>query len=65
MRSPEHRELAVDELYRATDPAAFSFQTTAELPDLPHPVAQSRATEAIELGAAIDVEGYNLFVLGA
>jgi len=51
-------------LYRCCDPQLLDFETTDELPDLDDLVAQERATEAIHLGASIDQEGYNLFVLG-
>ncbi len=62
MESP--RELSPSELYQACDPERLSFESTSELEDLKHLVAQERATEAVELGANIDVDGYNLFVLG-
>lgn len=58
------RELSVDELYQACDPDRLSFDSTTELEDLQHLVAQERATEAVELGTSIRVEGYNLFLLG-
>jgi lon-related putative ATP-dependent protease len=51
-------------LYRSCDPEQLGFKITSELPDLEHLVAQERATEAIHLGASIEHEGYNLFVLG-
>jgi predicted ATP-dependent protease len=57
-------ELPVSALYRSCDPQQLDFETTNDLPDLDHLVAQERATEAIHLGASIDQEGYNLFVLG-
>ncbi len=62
MASP--RELSPSELYQACDPDELSFESTAQLEDLKHLVAQERATEAVELGANIAVDGYNLFVLG-
>ena len=61
---PGPRELSVAELYRSCDPRALDFETTRELPDLDHLVAQDRATDAIQLGTSIEQEGYNLFVLG-
>jgi lon-related putative ATP-dependent protease len=61
---PAPRELPVSALYRSCDPHQLDFETTNELPDLDHLVAQERATEAIHLGASIEQEGYNLFVLG-
>jgi lon-related putative ATP-dependent protease len=51
-------------LYRSCDPQQLDFETTNELPDLDHLVAQERAAEAIHFGASIKQEGYNLFVLG-
>jgi lon-related putative ATP-dependent protease len=51
-------------LYRSCDPQQLAFETTSELEDLEHLVAQDRAIEAIHLGASIAHEGYNLFVLG-
>ncbi len=58
------RELPVAALYRSCDPRTLDFETTEELPDLDHLVAQNRATQAIQLGASIAQKGYNLFVLG-
>lgn len=57
-------ELPLSALYRYCDPEELGFETTSELEDLDHLVAQERATEALELGASIEQEGYNLFVLG-
>jgi hypothetical protein len=51
-------------LYRSCDPQQLDFETTNELEELEHLVAQDRAIEAIHLGASIAHEGYNLFVLG-
>ncbi|MDD3518117.1 MAG: AAA family ATPase [Chromatiales bacterium] len=51
-------------LYTCCDPAAFDFETTAELPDLQPPVGQERAVEALHFGIGIEREGYNLFVMG-
>jgi len=61
---PTSRELPASALYRSCDPQQLDFETTDDLPDLDHLVAQERATEAIHLGASIGQEGYNLFVLG-
>jgi lon-related putative ATP-dependent protease len=60
----ESRELPVSALYRSCDPEKLGFRTTDELEELSHLVAQDRAVEAIQLGASIPREGYNLFVLG-
>lgn len=58
------RELPPSSLYRSCDLDKLAFETTSELEDLDHLVAQERATEAIHLGASIQQEGYNLYVLG-
>ena len=58
------RELSVSALYRGCEPADLAFETTDELEDLHELVAQRRAAEAIELGASMAHEGYNMFVLG-
>ena len=58
------RELPVSALYRSCDLRQLDFETTSDLDDLDHLVAQERATNAIEFGASIQHEGYNLFVLG-
>jgi lon-related putative ATP-dependent protease len=64
MEGPKHPELSVAELYQHTAPEGLGFETTAELEELSSPVAQERATEAVEFGADMALEGYNLFVLG-
>ncbi|HEY0845030.1 MAG TPA: ATP-binding protein [Noviherbaspirillum sp.] len=51
-------------LRRCCDPAQFSFQTTAELPDLTEMIGQARAMDAVRFGAGIRHDGYNIFVLG-
>ena len=60
----DSRELPVSALYRSCDPEQLGFKTTDDLDDFTHLVAQDRAVEAIELGASMAREGYNLFVLG-
>ncbi len=57
--------LPPDALYRRCNPNDFDFETTAELDELRHMVGQQRAVEAIQFGAGMDVDGFNLFVLGA
>ncbi len=64
MEGPKHSELSAEELYQRTDPERLGFETTVELEDLSSPVAQERATEAVQFGADMALEGYNLFVLG-
>ncbi len=56
--------IPADLLYRACDLTPFTFETTAELEELPGLVGQERAVEALRFGTAIRRYGYNLFVLG-
>ncbi|HIE38325.1 MAG TPA: ATP-dependent protease [Anaerolineales bacterium] len=58
------QELSPDRLRRTCDPAAFPFETTAELSLTPEIIGQPRATQAIEFGLDIAGPGYNIFVLG-
>lgn len=58
------KPLPADALCRRCDPNDFDFETTAELEELKHMVGQQRAVEAIRFGAGMDVDGFNLFVLG-
>lgn len=53
------------QLRRRCDPAAFSFDTTATLPEPSQPFGQARAVEAIRLALDMSGRGYNVFVLGA
>lgn len=57
-------ELPVGALSRPCDPAALSFETTDELPDLQNVIGQPRALRALELGSEVSGPGYNIFVLG-
>lgn len=56
--------LKPQQLHHACDPHAFSFHTTADLPDMTEIIGQTRAINAVRFGAGIRREGYNLFVLG-
>ena len=58
------KPLSPDELYRHCDPEQFDFNTTAELDDQPAVLGQDRAVEAIRFGTEMEVNGFNLFVLG-
>jgi lon-related putative ATP-dependent protease len=58
------RELSAEECRWHCDPSQFGFETTADLPERVEPVGQPRATHALELGASIESEGYNVFALG-
>ena len=51
-------------LCRRSDPASFSFATTAELPDVPGIIGQERAEEAVRFAIGIRRYGYNLYALG-
>jgi lon-related putative ATP-dependent protease len=56
--------LPPEALYRHCDPASLSFTSTTELADPGIAVGQARAVAALELGAGIGDEGFNVFVLG-
>lgn len=56
--------LPVNALRRRFDPAAFGFETTAELEPLDGFMGQERALAAVEFGTSIERSGFNLFVLG-
>lgn len=56
--------LAVESLYRVADLSTLSFETTEELESLEQMVGQDRAIEALQFGAGMRAQGYNLFVLG-
>ena len=56
--------LSVDDLYRKCEIKQFSFKTSADLEELNHFIGQSRAIEAIELGTELNLQGFNLFILG-
>lgn len=58
------RELRADEVWKACDPKAFHFGTTADLRPEPRVIGQPRGLRAIELGIAMDSPGYNIYVLG-
>jgi lon-related putative ATP-dependent protease len=51
-------------LCRRSDPASFSFGTTADLPDVAGIIGQERAEEAVRFAIGIRRYGYNLFALG-
>ena len=56
--------ISPDRLVRHCDPAAFPFETTADLPPLDEMVGQDRAVEAVAFGVAIRQPGFNLFAMG-
>ncbi len=56
--------LAADELRRSIDSATLGFATTAELEPISGLIGQDRALRAIEFGANMKANDYNIFVLG-
>ena len=56
--------LSPQALYRASALDGLSFDTTADLEDLPGLLGQERARDAVEFGVGMRSRGYNLFVLG-
>jgi lon-related putative ATP-dependent protease len=61
---PDLPPLPPSSLCRRSDPASFSFGTTADLPDVPGIIGQERAEEAVRFAIGIRRYGYNLFALG-
>lgn len=57
-------QLAPEQLYRRCDPGRLGFATTSDLPDVPEPVGQARAVEAVRFGIRIRRYGYNIYALG-
>ncbi len=58
------RELSAEQCRWCCNASQFNFETTAELPETVDPIGQPRATHALEFGASIESEGYNVFALG-
>ncbi len=56
--------LSVDDLCCKCRVEDFAFETSTDLEDLNQFIGQERAVEAIELGTELDLQGFNLFVLG-
>ena len=56
--------LPPEQLAHRCDPARLGFASTAELDDLGDVIGQSRASEAVRFGIAIERQGYNLYVMG-
>ncbi len=61
---PAPRELTPDQLRRTCDPDRLTFDSTADAERTTAVLGQPRAVAALEFGAAIEHEGYNLFVFG-
>lgn len=64
MREASVHLLAPALLFSACDPDQFNFQTTANLEGLTELMGQTRAMEAVRLGASMKHKGFNIFVLG-
>lgn len=60
----EPAELRPDEVYRSCDLTAFTFNTSAELPELKEVIGQPRAVSAVAFGMGIGDGGYNIFAVG-
>ena len=56
--------LTGDQVYHACPEEKLDFLTTDDLQDLDQPYGQDRVLRALEFGAGIRAEGFNLFVLG-
>ncbi len=63
MTTPAH-QLSASALRRACPCDTFDFDTTASLPNLTGVLGQPRAVAALEFGADIPSQGFNLFALG-
>ena len=59
-----HEPLPVSALRRTIDPASLSFASTAELDPITGLIGQDRALKAIEFGASMSANDFNVFVLG-
>jgi lon-related putative ATP-dependent protease len=58
------KPLTAAELRRAVDPKSLGFKTTADLEPAAGLIGQDRALAAIEFGANIKAQDFNVFVLG-
>lgn len=61
---PLPRELTSEQCRWRCDASQFDFGTTQELPAEIVPIGQQRAMNALDFGADIQSEGYNIFALG-
>jgi len=57
-------EVPFQKLRWVCDPASLGMESTAELEPATEPIGQQRAVAAVDFGATIPSEGYNVFVLG-
>ncbi|MEA3374235.1 MAG: ATP-binding protein, partial [Campylobacterota bacterium] len=56
--------LHFSQLYHTCDATHFSFTTTEELEALKEPIGQKNALDAVDFGANMQQDGYNLFAMG-
>jgi len=56
--------LSPEQLYQATNPELFDFETTNQVEELTDIIGQMRAVEAVRFGTGMHREGYNIFALG-
>lgn len=56
--------LSPDQLYRRCDPDELDLKTGPATGGVDQMLGQARAVEAVELGAELELQGFNLFVLG-
>ena len=64
MNAKKPFELEAHQLCRICDPEALGFKTTDELEPLTGILGQPRVEAALEFGAEIQSDGYNIFALG-
>ncbi|MDX1816888.1 MAG: AAA family ATPase [Marinobacter sp.] len=56
--------LDIDQVYHRCPPEKLEFETTEALENLELPCGQERVLRALEFGASMQADGFNLFVLG-
>ncbi len=59
------RPLKAGQLFTPCDPKEFAFRSTEELEPLTEMVGQDRAVSAVEFAVDMDLQGFNVFVLGS
>jgi lon-related putative ATP-dependent protease len=64
MSADKIRKLEPSELRRTCDPATLGFETTRDLEPLEGMLGQPRVEAALEFGAEIEKDGYNIFAFG-
>ncbi len=64
MKTEDKYRLPIEKLRWNCDPEQFTFETTADLPDLVDAVGQERALRSIEFGLGVHEAGFNLYLSG-